>query len=41
LSISCGLTLEQGWSRTDTVAGWKSAAMAVPNDRPAVFGLLG
>ena len=41
LSISCGLTLEQGWSRTDTVAGWKSAAVTVPNDRPAVFGLLG
>ena len=41
LSISCGLTLEQGWSRTDTVAGWKSAAISVPNDRPAVFGLLG
>ncbi len=41
LSISCGLTLEQGWSHTDTVAGWKSGSITVPNDRPAVFGLLG
>ena len=41
LSISCGLTLEQGWSRTDTVAGWKTSSITVPNDRPAVFGLLG
>jgi 16S rRNA (cytidine1402-2'-O)-methyltransferase len=40
LSISCGLTLESGWSRTDTVAGWKASDIALPGDIPAVFALL-
>ncbi len=40
LSVSCGLTLEQGWSRTDTVARWKAAPTAVPADTPTVFSLL-
>ncbi len=40
LSVSCGLTLPQGWTRTDTVAGWRSSKTAVPKDVPAVFALL-
>jgi len=40
LSVSCGLTLPQGWTRTDTVAGWRSSKPAVPRDVPAVFALL-
>lgn len=40
LSVSCGLTLPQGWTRTDTVAGWRSNKTAVPKDVPAVFALL-
>jgi 16S rRNA (cytidine1402-2'-O)-methyltransferase len=41
LSISCGLTLESGWSRTDTVAAWKASIVTLPGDIPAVFALLG
>jgi 16S rRNA (cytidine1402-2'-O)-methyltransferase len=41
LSIGCGLTLSQGWNRTDTVADWKAQPIHLPNDVPAVFGLLG
>ena len=40
VSISCGLTLESGWSRTDTVAGFKSSGVTLPVDIPAVFALL-
>jgi 16S rRNA (cytidine1402-2'-O)-methyltransferase len=40
LSVSCGLTLAQGWTRTDTVARWKLAPAALPKDVPAVFSLL-
>ncbi|MDO9315954.1 MAG: SAM-dependent methyltransferase [Burkholderiaceae bacterium] len=40
LSVSCGLTLEQGWSRTDTVSGWKARTTEIPADTPAVFSLL-
>ena len=40
LSVSCALTLAQGWSRTDTVADWKARPTAIPNDTPAVFSLL-
>ena len=40
LSISCGLTLESGWSRTDTVAGFKASGVTLPGDIPAVFALL-
>ena len=40
LSVSCGLTLPQGWTRTDTIAGWKAAPAALPKDVPAVFALL-
>jgi 16S rRNA (cytidine1402-2'-O)-methyltransferase len=40
LSVSCGLTLEGGWTRTDTVALWRAAPVELPGDRPAVFALL-
>ncbi|MES2888403.1 MAG: SAM-dependent methyltransferase [Pseudomonadota bacterium] len=39
LSVSCGLTLAQGFSRTDTVAGWRSRPGSLPTDVPAVFSL--
>lgn len=40
LSVSCGLTLEGGWTRTDSVALWKQRPTHLPNDIPAVFALL-
>lgn len=40
LSVSCGLTLPQAWTRTDTAARWKASAASIPNDVPAVFSLL-
>jgi 16S rRNA (cytidine1402-2'-O)-methyltransferase len=40
LSVSCGLTLAGGFTRTDTVAAWKSRPTALPADVPAVFSLL-
>jgi 16S rRNA (cytidine1402-2'-O)-methyltransferase len=40
LAVSCGLTLDNGFSRTDTVAGWNAATTPLPDDLPAVFSLL-
>jgi len=40
LSVSSGLTLASGWTRTARVSAWKSAPRPVPNDVPAVFSLL-
>lgn len=40
LSLSVGLTLAGGWTRTDSVAGWRKAAPALPDDVPAVFAFL-
>ena len=40
LSVSCGLTLAEGFNRTDTVAGWKARPAALPADVPVVFSLL-
>lgn len=40
LSVSCGLTLEQGRTHTDTVAGWRTRSEVLPNDVPAVFAFL-
>jgi 16S rRNA (cytidine1402-2'-O)-methyltransferase len=40
LSVGCGLTVPQEWTRSDTVAGWRAAPASLPNDMPAVFGLL-
>lgn len=41
LSVSCGLTLASGWTRTARVADWRATPRALPKDVPAVFGLLG
>ena len=40
LSVSCGLTLDGGFSRTASVAEWRSASTEWPTDVPAVFLLL-
>jgi 16S rRNA (cytidine1402-2'-O)-methyltransferase len=40
LSVSCGLTLPSGFTRSDTVAGWRRTPQDVPDDVPAVFALL-
>jgi 16S rRNA (cytidine1402-2'-O)-methyltransferase len=40
LSISVGLTLPGGWSRTATVADWKRGGYVLPDKVPAVFALL-
>jgi len=40
LSVSCGLTLPDGWTRTDTVAGWRTRLSQIPKNVPAVFSLL-
>ena len=41
LSVSCGLTLDSAWTRTDRVAAWKAQPRHLPNDVPAVFSLMG
>jgi 16S rRNA (cytidine1402-2'-O)-methyltransferase len=40
IAISCGLTLPGGWSRTDSVAGWRSKPVQMPDRWPAVFSVL-
>jgi len=40
LAVSCGLTLNGGWCRTDTVAGWRQRPAQMPDRWPAVFSLL-
>jgi 16S rRNA (cytidine1402-2'-O)-methyltransferase len=40
LAVSCGLTLDNAFSRSDSVAGWKAAPTALPADLPIVFSLL-
>ena len=40
LSVGCGLTLPNGFTRTGSVASWKSQPSAMPADVPAVFSLL-
>ncbi len=40
LSVSCGLTLPQGWTRTDSVAAWRAAPGQIAKNIPAVFSLL-
>jgi 16S rRNA (cytidine1402-2'-O)-methyltransferase len=39
LSVSCGLTLPDGWTRSDSVAGWRARRPLLPADLPAVFSL--
>lgn len=40
VSVSCGLTLESGFTRSDSVARWKSKPAQLPADVPVVFALL-
>ena len=40
LSVSCGLTLADGWSRSDRIAGWRARPLQMPDRMPAVFCLL-
>jgi 16S rRNA (cytidine1402-2'-O)-methyltransferase len=40
LAISCGLTLEGGWSLMRTVGRWRQSPPAVSDRMPAVFALL-
>jgi 16S rRNA (cytidine1402-2'-O)-methyltransferase len=40
LSVSCGLTLERGWTRSDSIAGWRARPQSLPDRVPAVFSLL-
>ncbi len=41
LAVACGLTLEGGWTRSQSVARWRErGALQVPGDVPAVFALL-
>ncbi len=40
LSVSCGLTLANGFTRSGSVAQWKAKPSGLPADVPAVFSLL-
>lgn len=40
LNVSCGLTLAQGFTLTDTVARWRKRELTLPTDVPAVFAWL-
>jgi 16S rRNA (cytidine1402-2'-O)-methyltransferase len=40
VSVSCGLTLNDGFTRTDDVRGWKARPTALPGDVPVVFSFL-
>jgi len=40
LSVSCGLTLAGGFTRTDRISEWRKRPMQLPADVPAVFSFL-
>lgn len=40
LSVSCGISLEQGWTRSASVAEWRKQPGSLPDKVPAVFALL-
>lgn len=40
LSVSAGLTLAGGWTRSDSVSGWRQRPQTLPDRLPAVFCLL-
>ena len=40
LSVSCGLTLASGFTRTGAVRDWRARPSTLPADVPAVFSLL-
>ncbi len=41
LSVSCGLTLAAGFSRSDPVQAWRARPLTLPANIPAVFCFLG
>lgn len=40
LAVSCGLTLPEAWTSSNTVAGWRKKPLSMPDRVPAVFSLL-
>ncbi len=40
VSVSCGLTLADGFTRTDTVRVWRAQPTTLPDNVPVVFSLL-
>ncbi|MDM4767499.1 SAM-dependent methyltransferase [Pelomonas sp. SE-A7] len=40
LSVSCGLTLSDGWTRSSSVADWRKTRTQLPDKVPAVFAFL-
>ena len=40
LSVSCGLTLPDGWTRSDPVSKWRAHPADLPDRAPAVFAWL-
>lgn len=40
LSVSCALATPEGFTRSDSVEGWRRRPAVLPADRPAVFALL-
>jgi 16S rRNA (cytidine1402-2'-O)-methyltransferase len=40
LSISCGLTLPEGWTRTAPISAWRKQPSTLPDRIPAVFVFL-
>jgi 16S rRNA (cytidine1402-2'-O)-methyltransferase len=40
LSVSCGLSLPAGWTRTDRVDAWRLKPVQMPDRVPAVFAFL-
>ena len=40
LSVSCGLTLPDGWTRSAPVVAWRKQPVQMPDRVPAVFALL-
>ena len=40
LSISCGLTLPEGWSKSAAISAWRQHPPKMPDRLPAVFALL-
>jgi 16S rRNA (cytidine1402-2'-O)-methyltransferase len=40
VSVSCGLSLPEGWVRTDKVSAWRQKPAQMPDRTPAVFAFL-
>lgn len=40
LSVSCGLTVAGGWTRSGAVSAWRAKPASLPKDVPAVFCFL-